>query len=82
VTRSEEYAEKFGELIDDWIERNPLAKGPSWAVAMEVAMRACNWISGHYFFCESRALSSQFWLKFLESLYAHRHVIENRPEFS
>ena len=82
VTRSEQYAQKFGELIDEWIEKNPLGKGPNWTVAMEAAIRACNWIAGYYFFCESRSLSPEFWLKFLKNLYAHGQFIENHLEYS
>jgi len=82
VTRNERYAQKFGELIDDWIEENPVGKGPNWAVAMEAAIRACNWIAGYYFFCESKSLSSQFWLNFLKSLYAHGRFIEHHLEYS
>jgi uncharacterized heparinase superfamily protein len=82
VTRSEQHAQKFGELIEDWIEQNPLGKGPNWTVAMEAAIRACNWIAGYYFFCESKSLSPQFWLRFLKSLYAHGRFIENNLEYS
>jgi len=82
VTRNERYAQKFGELIDDWIEENPVGKGPNWAVAMEAAIRACNWIAGYYFFCESKSLSSQFWLRFLKSLCAHGRFIEHHLEYS
>ena len=82
VARSEQYAKKFGELIEDWIDNNPLGQGPNWAVAMEVAIRACNWIAGYYFFCESPSLSPQFWLKFQKSLYAHGRFIESNLEYS
>jgi uncharacterized heparinase superfamily protein len=82
VTRNGRYAQKFGELIDDWIKENPVGKGPNWTVAMEAAIRACNWIAGYYFFCESKSLSSQFWLNFLMSLYAHGRFIECHLEYS
>jgi uncharacterized heparinase superfamily protein len=82
VTRNEQYAQKFGALIEDWIEQDPLGEGPNWTAAMEAAIRACNWIAGYYFFCESRSLSSQFWLRFLKSLYAHGRFIENNLEYS
>ena len=82
VTRNERYAEKFGELVEDWIEQNPLGGGPNWAVAMEAAIRACNWIAGYYLFCESKSLSPHFWVRFLKSLYAHGRFIENNLEYS
>jgi uncharacterized heparinase superfamily protein len=82
VTRNEQYAQKFGALIEDWIEQNPLGEGPNWTAAMEAAIRACNWIAGYYFFCESKSLSPQFWLRFLKSLHAHGRFIENNLEYS
>jgi uncharacterized heparinase superfamily protein len=82
LTHREEYAEKFGTLVNDWMEKNPLGKGPNWANAMEAAIRACNLIAGYYFFCESKSLSPQFWLRFLKNLHAHGRFIENNLEVS
>jgi uncharacterized heparinase superfamily protein len=82
ATQSEEYARKFGELIEDWIRKNPVGRGPNWSIAMEVAMRACNWIAGYYFFCDSKSLSEEFWLKFLKSLYAHGRYVESHLEYA
>lgn len=82
LTHREEYAQKFGELADDWMEKNPIGKGPNWANAMETAIRACNWIAGYYFFCESKSLSPQFWLRFLKTLHTHGRFIENNLEVS
>lgn len=82
ATRNEQYAKKFGELVDDWIKQNPLGKGPNWTTAMEVAIRACNWIAGYYFFSESPSLSPEFWVKFQKSLYAHGRFIESNLEYS
>ena len=81
-THSEEYALKFGELVDDWIGKNPVGMGPNWSMAMEAAIRACNWIAGYYFFCESTSLSADFWHRFLKGLYAHGRFIENHLEYA
>ncbi|MBI3577958.1 MAG: alginate lyase family protein [Ignavibacteriales bacterium] len=82
LTRNEQYAIKFRELVEDWIEKNPPGVGINWVVAMEVAIRACSWIAGYYFFCESKSLSEDFWMKFLKSLYAHGIFIECNQEMS
>jgi len=82
LTRNELYARKFGDLVEDWIDKNPLGKGVNWHIAMEAAIRACNWIAGYYFFCESPSLSPAFWLKFIKSLHAHGRFIEYHLEYS
>lgn len=82
VTHNEEYARKFRSLVEDWTNENPVGRGPNWFGAMEVAIRACNWIAGYYFFCESKSLSNEFWTRFLKSLYAHGLFIENHLEYS
>ena len=82
ATQNEEYARKFGELVEDWILNNPVGRGPNWSIAMEVALRACNWIAGYYFFCDSKSLTDEFWLKFLKSLYAHGRYVESHLEYA
>jgi hypothetical protein len=82
LTRNERYAEKFRELVEDWREHNPVGRGIHWHTAMEVAIRACNWIAGYYFFCESKSLSTKFWLDFVRSLYVHGVFIRNHLEYA
>lgn len=82
LTHNERYADKFRELIEDWIEKNPPGRGVNWPQAMEASIRACNWMAGYYLFCESNSLSSEFWLKFLKSLYVHGVFIRNNLEYS
>ncbi len=82
LTHNERYAEKFRDLILDWIENNPPGKGVNWVVAMEAAIRSANWIAGFYFFCESPSLQAEFWLKFLKGLYCHGCFIEGNIEYA
>ena len=82
ATHNEEYARKFGELVDDWIRKNPAGIGPNWSIAMEVAIRACNWIAGYYFFCDSTSLSPEFWQRFLRNLFIHGRYIEHHLEYA
>lgn len=82
LEHDERYAEKFKDLVDNWIDNNPLGLGVNWVNAMEVAIRACNWIAGYYFFCESKSISLAFWTRFLKSLYMHGSYIEYHLEYS
>jgi len=82
LTNDERYAQKFASLVEDWIDNNPVGLGVNWAVAMEVAFRATNWIAGYYFFCDSKTISNGFWIKFFKSLYVHGVFIEHHLEIS
>lgn len=82
LTRNERHAEKFRALVEDWIDHNPAGRGVHWHTAMEVAIRACNWIAGYYFFCESPSIAPEFWMKFLKSLYIHGVFIRNHLEYA
>ncbi len=82
ATHNEEYARKFGELVDDWAGKNPTGMGPNWSIAMEVAIRACNWIAGYYFFCDSTSLSAEFWQRFLKNLVLHGRYIDHHLEYA
>ena len=82
ATHNEDYARKFGELVDDWIRKNPTGIGPNWSIAMEVAIRACNWIAGYYFFCDSMSLPAEFWQRFFKNLFVHGRYIEHHFEYA
>jgi hypothetical protein len=78
-TGDEKYPREFVGQVTDWIEANPPAFGVNWVCAMDVAIRAVNWLWGyHYFVGRSPALTDEFLLRFDKSLLAHgRHIIGN-----
>ena len=82
ATNDERYAEKFGELVGHWILHNPVGFGPNWANAMEVSIRSCNWIMGYCFFCASKSLSDEFWMRLLKSLYSHGRFVQRHLEYA
>jgi uncharacterized heparinase superfamily protein len=82
ITGNERYAQKFKELVEDWIENNPVGHGVHWTIAMETAVRAANWIAGHFFFCESKTIPKEFWTRFSKSLYIQGRFIKSNLEYS
>ena len=75
LTGDERYAREFVAEVDDWIDRNPLAYGVNWACAMDVALRAVNWMWGFYFMGAAAACAGEsFRRKFIRSLYHARRV--------
>lgn len=75
ITDNERYASEFMTQIEDWIARNPCPYGINWTVPMEVAIRACNWIWGVYFFGRSEAFSEAFSHRLASSLAQHAWYI-------
>lgn len=79
LTNNNKYAEEFKNQIIDWIKKNPVEMSVNWTCAMEVSIRACNWITGYYYFKNSN-LSEKFWSKFNKYLYLHGVYIFNNLE--
>jgi hypothetical protein len=66
--------------ISDWIETNPPLRGVNWMSAMEVAIRACNWMWAWWAFREDPSWSAEFNHRFLRSLWQHGWYIERNLE--
>ena len=80
LTSDEKYTKEFIYQIIDWIENNPVGFGVNWACAMDIAIRASNWILGFSFFKNSPLVNKEFITKFSKSLYLHGVHIENNLE--
>jgi hypothetical protein len=81
LTNDERYAEEFVAETSDWIAANPLSYGVNWACAMDVALRAVNWIWGFYFFAHSQACrDATFRGTFLRSLFLHGEFVVKHLE--
>ena len=81
-TKNIKNAKTFYKQINNWIAKNPFLLGVNWVCPMEVAIRAINLIYAFYFFKDSKAISTDFWQKFVCSLYDHAKYLENNWETS
>jgi len=87
-TGEEKYLKKWQELILDWIEKNPVYFGPNWINAMEVSIRACNWIFSWEVIVEkckkgaNNKLNKEFLEKFLGSLVEHGKFVYRNLEYA
>lgn len=78
ITENEKYELEFKEEIQQWIEKNPVEMSVNWSCTMDVAIRAVNWIIGHYFFKDSKNINKFFWNDFNKVLYLHgRYIMKN-----
>ena len=76
LTGDEKYAREYRDEIEDWIAANPFAYSVNWACAMDVALRAINWIWGFYFMAGSAACADPaFRRSLLRSLYLHGEFV-------
>ena len=80
LTNDLKYPLEFKNQIEDWIKRNPVEMSINWTCTMDVAIRACNWIIGYYFFKNCSKIDKEFWIKFNKVLYLHGKYIFNNLE--
>ncbi len=82
ITDDERLAEEFFVQIESWRLDNPVGRGPNWACAMEVALRAMNLLAAFQLFRRSPALSDARLTHLLTSLEQHGAHIRRNLEFS
>ncbi|MFH1317935.1 MAG: alginate lyase family protein [Candidatus Omnitrophota bacterium] len=82
LTKNKKYAEEFVNQVNDWIENNPVYFGVNWTCAMDVAIRAANWLVGVEYFLEGKILGRDFLKRFYASIYEHAKFILDHLEYS
>ncbi len=60
LTNDERYAAEFFAQLRNWAAQNPYGRGPNWACAMEVALRAMNLLAAFEIFRHSLLRDSTF----------------------
>jgi len=81
LTGDERWAGCFRRLVESWLDANPPGRGINWAVPMEIAIRATNWIMAFGWFYGAPSLDEPFWLRLLASLWRHGEVIRWNLEY-
>lgn len=78
LTRDERFAETVRLHVEDWIRRNPYEFGINWVCAMDVAIRAVNWLWAYALLLDSKVLDREFRSLWLTSLIEHgRYILAN-----
>ena len=78
LTNNSKYPLEFKNQIEDWIKKNPVEISVNWTCTMDVAIRACNWIAGYYFFKSCPKINQEFWIKYNKELYLHgKYIFKN-----
>jgi hypothetical protein len=81
LTGDDRYAAEFAAEVTGWIAANPFAYGVNWACAMDVALRAVNWIWGFHYMADAPACRDRgFRASFLRALFLHGEFIATHLE--
>lgn len=80
ITGDDKYASEVVAQIDNWIDENPLMYSVNWECAMDVAIRAVNWMYALNFISASKSLTDEFASRVSKSLFQHAFFIENNLE--
>ncbi len=75
LTEDESYSEEVIEQIQHWISHNPLMYSVNWTCAMDVAIRAVNWMYALSMISSSRYFTDEFAKVVYHSLYQHLFFI-------
>lgn len=75
ITNDKKYYLECKKEIEDWIAENPVYMSVNWTCAMDVAIRAVNWIFFYFHFKELIDNDKEFLKKFNNSLYNHGKFI-------
>ena len=82
ITGEEKYATKIVEIINAWINDNPLMYSVNWTCSMDVAIRAVNWMYALNMIVGADAFTDEFAEKVSRSLYQHGFFIRHNLEKS
>ncbi len=79
-TEPDRYCDVFLRQWNDWLQANPVARGPNWACTMDVALRAISWTAALAAWAPSFDESTlrRMWA----SLACHGHFIRDNLEWA
>lgn len=80
ISGNDEYIEETVRQVSHWIDENQVSYGVNWTCAMEVAIRACNWMWAWWAFKDTPSWTKEFNDRFLKSIWQHGWYIEHNLE--
>lgn len=78
----EDHSEFVFTEIEDWIDKNPINRGPNWKCSQEISLRLFNWSYALAFYKNSPALSPERWEKIQNAIYWSLHHVYHHINFS
>ncbi len=71
ITKDNKYSDEIVNEIDNWIDENEFLYSINWCCAMDVGIRAVNWMYAVNMIIDSNRLTDFFVRKLVKSLYEH-----------
>tara|TARA_Y100001958_G_C21227687_1_gene553132 strand:- start:408 stop:2243 length:1836 start_codon:yes stop_codon:yes gene_type:complete len=68
--------------IEDFIDKNPINKGPNYKCSQEISLRVLNWTFALYYYKDSKNLNEDLFSKIMHSIYWQIHHVYNNINFS
>ncbi len=78
----EDQSEFVLDQIIDFIDRNPINRGPNYKCSQEISLRLLNWTYALYYYKDSDALTEDRFLKIMDSIYWQLHHVYTNINFS
>lgn len=82
IEQDARYAAEFVAQLQAWLDDNPWPYGVNWSRAMEVAVRAVNWIWAAALFADAPEFTPAVRQRFLKAMLQHGNHILNNLEFA
>ncbi len=79
---NEDHSEFVVSQILDWIDKNPLNRGPNYKCSQETSIRLNNWVFALHFYKHSKALTEERWNRIITSIYWQIHHVYNNINYS
>ncbi|NDD29334.1 MAG: hypothetical protein EB084_13815 [Proteobacteria bacterium] len=83
LDRDDRWASAARDIIEQWIDANPVGRGPAWAIAMEAAMRIFTWTWLFHALGDAPSWRDpSFRVRFLRTLFLHGEHVHDYREWS
>ncbi|MCE6988976.1 alginate lyase family protein [Dyadobacter sp. CY323] len=69
-------------LIESWIDENPVNRGPNWKCGQEISLRALNWLFALHYYRFSNSLNQLRFDKIINSIYQQMRRVEENISFA
>ncbi|QMU66659.1 MAG: heparinase [Flavobacteriaceae bacterium] len=78
----EDQSEFVFNQIENFIDNNPINKGPNYKCSQEISLRTLNWVFALYYYKDSRFLTETLFAKIMYVVYWQIHHVYQNIHFS